>query len=322
MNMSPCSAFLAAIGIIAPAVSGAAAVDSLNLAYKWKVDQPAIYQVTQDSGQKMSGTPMGDMEGSTHQVSTLRLKPIGVAEDGTATIEASFQAIRLEMRPLMQQASYAYDSANPGENESQNPLAPAVKAMIDKPFTVVLGPDGSVKKVDGVQAIADQIGKDGSTPAAANMAKMLKTTFNDQTVSKLFEVGFHHLPDKAVEPGSTWDSSYDMPIPQMGTMKAAGQATLSNGEGGNAQIESNYTITLEPPAAGQPVNPMMQNIKVEKATGRSTTLFDPARGMLIRHSGKVEMPTTISMAGPNGQETKINILINSSTALELVEDKR
>ena len=62
-----------------------------------------------------------------------------------ATIEASFKAIRLEMQPLMQKAKYAYDSANPGADEAQNPLAPAVKAMIDKPFTVVLGPDGSVK---------------------------------------------------------------------------------------------------------------------------------------------------------------------------------
>lgn len=313
--------FLSALGIASLCAAANVCADPVNLIYKWPINQTVTYQVTQDSKQKMSGTPMGDMEGTTHQVSTLALKPTAVGEDGSTTLEASFQAIHLEMQPLMQPSKFSYDTANPGADEAQNPLA-AVKAMVGKPFTVVLGPDGAVKKVEGVQAIADQIGQAaGNTPAAAAMARQLKTTFNDQTIGKLFEVGFHHLAGKAVDPGSTWASSYEMPLPGMGTMKAAGQATLSKADGASATIDSTYTITLDPPAAGQPVNPMMKNVKVENASGQASTLFDVSRGLLRHHTGTVTMPTTFSMAGQNGQETKITVSIDSGTTLDLVEDK-
>jgi hypothetical protein len=310
----------AVLAAVMPA-AWATSLEPVNLTYKWPIGETLVYRVTQDSTQKMTGTPAGDMQGSTHQVSTLNLKPTGVAEDGSATLEVSFQTIRLEMQPLMQPTKLTYDTAAPGEDEAKNPLS-AVKAMIGKPFTVVLGPDGSVKKIDGVQAIADQIGQQaGGNPAAATMARQLKTTFNDQTISKLFEVGFHHVPGRAVEPGSTWDSSYDMPLPGLGTMKAAGQATLSKAEGATATVESAYTITLEPPAPGQQANPMMQNLKVENASGKSTTQFDVEKGLLRHHTGTVTMPTSLSMNGPNGQPTTITILIDSGTTLDLVEGK-
>jgi hypothetical protein len=312
-----------ALAMIASALSTTSALragEPLNLTYKWEINRTVTYQVTQDSNQKMSGTPMGDMEGSTHQVSTLSLTPKEGAEDGSTTIEASFTSIRLEMQPLMQPTKFSYDTAHPGADGDRNPLA-AIKVMVDKPFTVVLGADGSVKKVEGVQAIADQIGPGGGGPAAASMARQLKTTFNDQTIGKLFEVAFHHLPGKSVEPGSTWDSSYEMPLPQMGTMKAAGVATLTSAGGGNATIDSTYTITLEPAAAGETAHSMMQNIKVENASGQSTTVFDAGSGVLRHHTGKVTMPTSISMKGQNGQETTITILINSGTTLELMEAK-
>lgn len=292
------------------------------LAYIWVKDRPLTYNVTQEGVQKISGLPMGDADQSVRQNITLVMNPKEVAPDGTATIEVVYSAVRLEMQPMMQPKKFAYDSANPGADNAPNPLAGPVMALVGQAFTVVLGPDGAVKSLDGVQPIVEKMTQAGAGSGSSAIGQLLKGVFSEPAVTKLFENGFHRLPDQPVEVGGGWDAAYDMPDTQMGRLKAASRSILTSLESGIATIDTTATISLEPPASGQPVNPMMRNMKLGDAKGVSTTLFDAGRGLLRRYSGKVTIPVSSSTPpGGTGQAMTISIAIDNSTTLELSEPK-
>ena len=229
--------------------------EPVSLAYKWTVNQTVSYRITQDGNQKVSGMPMPDATQTVHQVSTLQLTPKSVADDGATTIEAVYSAISLDLQPMMDKNKYSFDSAASAE-DPQNPLSGPVKAVVGQKFTVVLGPDCAVRKIDGFQAIADKSAQ-ATTPAASRMAPLLKGTFSEQAVNKFFEVAFHRLPASPVEPGGSWTTTYDSAIPQMGTMTATGQSTLTSLDAGAATIDTTVAMALKPPADGEAVNPMM-----------------------------------------------------------------
>jgi hypothetical protein len=287
-----------------------ASAEPIDLSAKWSIGQTTTYRITQQNQNKMSGMPgMGDIEMGQTQVSTIRFSPKEAAEDGATTVEAVFDAIRLEVQDPMK-PKRSYDSANPDPADTTNSLAKLVNAVIGQPITVVFAPDGSVKSIDGVKAIGEKMG--GGPGAAA---------FSEQSITKLLEITFRHLPGKSVEVGDSWEQVIETPLQSVGTMKGVGQATLTSVEAGIATIDTTTAITLEPPAPGQPANPMMKKMTVTDASGHSTTTFDTARGLVRRVEGKVTMPMETTVKGPDGSDSTISLLVNSSTTSELLETK-
>ena len=120
----------------------------------------------------------------------------------------------------------------------------------------------------------------------------------------------------------SWTTTYDSAIPQMGTMTATGQSTLTSLDAGAATIDTTVAIALKPPANGEAVNPMMKNMTLEGAGGTARSVFDAEKGLLRQFSGKVSMPFKSSNPpSGNAQQMNISIDVESATGVELLDTK-
>lgn len=108
-----------------------------------------------------------------------------------------------------------YDSKAPDDNSSDinKMFQKMFNTMIDKPFTVVFLPNGSVKSVSGMGEIVENmlnaISADGQL---AVLGSQMSQQFNDEAMQKSLGQSFNLYPDKAIKVGDTWSTENSLPM--------------------------------------------------------------------------------------------------------------
>ena len=146
--------------VLAPAALGQD--PSANLRPQWVVGQTARYQFWTESkkeetaelqGQSQTGTTTYTNEGEV----VWRVEQVG--DDGSAVCTMSLETMKVTIAPPEGEA-LAVDSANPtGEIPVFDTL---LAAMVQNPLTVYVKPDGSVDRVEGVDAMKQAAGEDAA----------------------------------------------------------------------------------------------------------------------------------------------------------------
>ncbi|MCW5766699.1 MAG: hypothetical protein KIT68_12070, partial [Phycisphaeraceae bacterium] len=209
-----------AVGLLALS-AGAVAAEPVTLKYKWVKGEVIAYRMTQDTATEMKGLPgMGDQKGTQKQIMGTRMEVKDVADDGAATVETTFESVKLTMeQPGM--GAMSYDSEKPGDGAG-NPFAASFGAMIGERITFVIMPDGSVRKAEGMDKIIKKMAEamDKENPGmGAMVADQLKGSFGDDAMRRTYEQAMKILPEKPVSAGDSWTTNFDQPLPMMGTMK-------------------------------------------------------------------------------------------------------
>ena len=114
-----------------------------------------------------------------------------------------------------------YDSKNPVENPSEidKALERAFSNLINKQFLMVIAPDGSVKSVTAVDAVAENA---ANTSAAnwqvdAQIAAQINQQFSGDAMKNMFEQSFKMYPANAVTAGDSWNIEGTTTINNMNT---------------------------------------------------------------------------------------------------------
>ena len=104
---------------------------------------------------------------------------IAIEKPATAgqTIHVTFK----RFKQVVELAGWNYDSADPGTKDS--PIAQAFEPLLDKTIEVLLGPDGKVKQVKGMDKIWADISVDDE--AANTVLNGLKQQFDKRMFSQL-----------------------------------------------------------------------------------------------------------------------------------------
>ncbi len=318
-------------GVLAvAAMAQPAAAQETVMKYKWTKGQVVHYRVTKETKMKMSGIPgSDDIEGGQLQVLTERLEVTGVdASDGAATVQATFVALKMDSnQPGMPKASY--DSANPdaGAAGPSNPIVSLMSGMVGESVTFVILPDGTVRKVDGVDKVWDTMSKGmkGGGPQASMIVQGMKENFTEEGMKRQLEQGFKAIPEKAVKPGETWATSTTQPLSMMGKMSVNGTNTFKGVETVDgkklARIGLVMTMDLLPPKEGDPVNPMLAMMKptMKDAKGDGASLFDVGLGQLQSTTMTMTMPVEMSMTGPDGKSMNLKQNITNKVTVERVD---
>jgi len=174
-----------------------------------------------------------------------------------------------------------YDSKKPTENPSDmdKMVAKIFNVLIDRPFEVVIAPNGSVKSVEGMDAIIenmlDVVAADGQL--AAQMAAQMSQQFNDEAMKNMFGQSFNFYPDKAVKSGDSWNvensilmSGMNLSLNSLNTLKEinSNMATIGvagdiimNMEGGKLTGKQTGTIILDTTSGIPTTSDISQNIK-------------------------------------------------------------
>lgn len=312
-----------AVGLLALS-AGAVAAEPVTLKYKWVKGEVIAYRMTQDTATEMKGLPgMGDQKGTQKQIMGTRMEVKDVADDGAATVETTFESVKLTMeQPGM--GAMSYDSEKPGDGAG-NPFAASFGAMIGERITFVIMPDGSVRKAEGMDKIIKKMAEamDKENPGmGAMVADQLKGSFGDDAMRRTYEQAMKILPEKPVSAGDSWTTNFDQPLPMMGSMKTVVTSTYQGAETIDgrpvAKIANTMAVTMEP---AKDAGPMGMQASMTQGKGTGVNYFDTGRGQLHRGTATMTMPMTLQMTGPDGNQMKIEQNITTTMLIERVEPK-
>jgi hypothetical protein len=192
--------------------------------------QPGTQVLTYSLEQRRSvpGTYIGQRFSTVSVAITLEM---GVEKptDQQQTIHVTFK----RFKEVVESARLNYDSADPEKKDS--PIVPAFLPLLDKSIEVILGPDGKVEEVKGMDKIWEDISVDGR---AANMVlDGLKQQFDKRMFSQMLNVS-EYLPSQPVAPGDSWNGNDDINIPKLDLGKLPTKCVLKEINGRIATIET------------------------------------------------------------------------------------
>ena len=187
--------------------------------------------------------------------------------------------------------------------------------MVGTSYTIVIGPEGTVKSLEGIdqlrEAMLEAMGPEAAGMADATIGQM----FNDETMTRMMQQGIQTFPGRAIGPGDTWDTSSSFPIPMLGTMSASLDFTLERIEvrdGGTVAVISNSGEIHQIGDAGDSQLAGMMQLGNSAVIG--TMEFDVDRGLLLKHTSTTTMEMTVAAGG---QEMIIGTI--TTLTMELVE---
>ncbi len=291
------------------------------LRYRWTKGETIRYRIVQTTNAAMSGIPgMGEMNITNTMTQVQRFIVQDVAADGTATLQSTFEAIKMEMGTPM--GTYVYDSASPNQNSGDpvvSQLASSIGAMVGESITIVMSPNGAIQKIDGMSRVMEKVTK--TVPAGPLGAGGLDSFMSDESMKGVFGQSFASFPANAVKVGDTWKGELAMPNP-FGTMHIASTFTVKGTEntGGKelVRIVSASTIKGTPSDKPSPL-PIPMKVEISDGTGQGELLFDRKLGRTQKATADTTVPIAMNMTAPDGTVLNLTALTKTMTTMELIE---
>ena len=228
---------------------------------------------------------MGEVAQSQRQITLLEV--VAVDPVGNSRIRSTVESIRFEMdSPVGMQR---YDSER--DPEPTEPELRAMAALVGVTLESVVGPDGSLREMVGLEEYRKQMLAE--VPPEAR--EMMESFLSPEAMENMMAAFFQELPHGAVEIGDQWESSLSVPLP-FGTMTYHYHYTyrsLETREGREvAVLDVEGTVgALEP----DPENPMAAMISSTGGDISGTIELDAANGLIL--DSNMETVMTMEVAG-------------------------
>ena len=248
--------------------------------------------------------PNGPMNVSQTMTQTLKYTADEVGADGSVTLRQTFQSVRMESSGPM--GKIVIDSAAAGT--SDNPTAQSVRqimtAMIGESVIIQMGPDGAVRKVDGASRIADKItiAIAAADPAAGAADQGLRSQLSDDALKNTLEQTFPKMSAPPARTDSTWNGEFSMGNPVIGRIVGRSTFTLKAIEGTPDAPLARIAVALALKQDGvpPPSGPSGMVMTLGDAKGVGEILFNVTRGQIQRSTMRTDLPSTVTMNGPDG----------------------
>jgi hypothetical protein len=304
--------FLAAAAIFTLAPL-AQAQEATTLKYMWHKGDSLRYHYTIHSTVKISDTPIGALNMKFDHDCTLRLKVGEVADDGSATIEASYESIHTESDQGIGGAS-VFDSKNPEAKpgSSPSPAAGSLKAIIDQPFMVVLDARGGVLRVDAKDFEA-KMADAGGKPGAPSGGQAAKNAFGEGATRRLFRRAFEHLPATPVKQGDTWTVESELAVATVGEFNTTATLTLAAVE----KIGADSTARITGELKDLKPDGNKGGMKTDGSTGHEEIGFNATAGRLNHVASEVTSPMEMTAPAAGAKASKVDM--HSTFSLDRLE---
>ena len=311
------AALLAFTAYAAPALA-----QDATLRYRWNKGESLTYRMTMQTSSVITGMP-GINEMKVDQTMTQIMKNIveDVAADGTTTLRQTFESVKLAMDGPM--GHIEYDTAAP--STLANPMVQSMRqvlgAMVGESITVVQAPDGTVQKVEGGTRLVEKVTRSISEdPAAAAATQGLKAMMTDEALKAMMEQSFSKLPANPVKPADTWEGQLNLGNEIVGKIRGTVKFTLKAIEGAADARMARIAVSLAMmQETAPPAGPNGIVMKLGPSSGQGEMLFDLAKGRIQKSTMKSEMPSTITMQGPDGSPATLQNKTTTTMTMELVE---
>ena len=314
------STVLAAVLLLTLGVASPRAQQPVTLRYAWTQGETLTYRMVVRTTSNITGGPQGNGTIDQTMSQTLKISVSAVAPDGTQILRQSIEAVAVEINGPM--GKMAYDSAKPPPADADprmQAMAKTFGALVGEALSVTVASNGAIRRIDGTQRIIDKIVKDlPRDPMAGGMAQNIKQMFTEEALRTSLEQSFSRLPDGPVKPGDTWTSQQALGADAIGKITGTSTFTLKaiEGSGDAAVARIGVTLALKQEV---PPGPSSMSMKLGNAKGEGELLFNIAKGRVERNTMRSEMPSTITMRGPDGGTITMQNDTKTTMTMELVK---
>ena len=288
------------------AMSTPAPVSAQEIMLKWGFQEGSQVVMQMTNRMEMS-MPGGFSTQVMDQTVRMRQTVQSVDLSGDATLMVTTEHMRME--GIGPAGNQLYDS-DTGDIPS-DPAILGAAAMVGQSYSMVVGPDGTVKSVQGIEELVEAM----RTSFPPEVAPMLDEMFSADILIEIAQQGMQILPTDPISPGDSWQTSFTMPNPLLGEVTNNLTFVLDQVEERDgktiALLSSTGEIVADAPDGLEGL-PMEMDIDAEM-TG--SLIFELDRGLVLSSITTNEM--TMTMSGPDG--ASMTMPMTTVTSLELVE---
>lgn len=223
--------------IVVASIAGiAAAAAQVTLAFN--PDKGATYLYTMEMDQNILQKLMGQEIPMGQKLTTLYNMDVIDKTHDQIHLRFTYRDFYYELANSMM--SIKYDSREPEDSTataSDMGISQIYKSMIGKELDVVMGTDGTVHTVTGMEAIIEGMQESVSGNAAgSSFVDAMKLSYNDEAMRSTFEQQFKMYPAEPVREGESWQATQDVNAGGLG-MSIASTYTLRFVDKGIAMVD-------------------------------------------------------------------------------------
>ena len=260
--------------------------------------------------QEIQGQKM-DMKQITGMGYTFNVEKVD--EEGNATAKITYDSVYFKQESP--QASIEYDSKNPPEEIP--PPALGFAALVGSSVTMVIGPDGTVKDIEGADEMLDSVMEKLPDVGEKEVYReSLKEQFGDTALKNMMEQQMAIYPDKPVEIGESW--SKKMIISSGVPMTIDNTWTLKSIEDGEVALDVKSDISSN--TDGEPIKmgPLEMKYDITEGSQEGTIYLDEETGWVIGGENTQNITGNVTMSA-QGQELEIPITMESKIHYDPIE---
>jgi hypothetical protein len=311
---------------VAAAIAGFTIAAPVELRYKWIKGDVLDYRVTLHTTSEVSGLPGRDdarTEQTVRQRITLTVD--GVAPSGVASVHETVGSIRSEL--TAPNGKVVVDTAAPSDT-TKDPIADAMSkmltAVVGQTINIVFGPDGTVRSLEGGARLLERVITAGGASRETTMASQALTAlYSDDALRSMLEQSFPKLPVQPLKAGDTWTGQLALGNQTVGRIAAALTFTLKSLDGAGDTERATITTAMKltqavkPPSGGA----TRATLTLGDSHGEGEIVVDVGHGRIVRNTMQTEMPSTVSMIGPEGKPVAFKNRVRTASTMELVEPR-
>ena len=304
--------------LLVMAAASPALAQPVTLRYQWKQGDTVDYRTVVRTTNNSTGGPRGPETFEQTLSQTLRLTVAAVNVDGTATLRQSIEAVSLEMSTPA--GKVAYDSARPPGQDADprvQGMARTIGGMVGEAISVTMAPNGAVRRIDGAARIVTKLIENlPRDPMSGALAQNIRSMLSDDALRNSLEQSFSRLPDQPVNVGDTWTSEQAVGADASGKVVGKSTFTLKAIEGGGAAAVARIAVALALRQESVPASGASTVMKLGAGSkGEGELVFDIGRGRIETNSMRTDMPSTVTLRGPDGGA--ITLQNNSKTSMTM-----
>ena len=272
------------------------AQDTVDLKLKWPVGTRLVYrtEMKQNTEMQPPGAPQ-KMKQETNMTQEFAITSLKERDNGGRELEMEILSQKMEMK-VNGNAMMTFDTKSPGT--SSNPSLGALSKLVGVKLKYFTNADGSVEKMEGVDALLSSAGA-GATP---QVLEMIKSMLGDKKMNQLASFS-NQLPGKPVKIGESWDKEVELPMGPMGTFTIKQNIKFSgwdkHGSDRCALLETTGGMSSKP--ADKP-GPMGMSMTFESGKMTGKTWFDVTQGRALETLVHQEFTIKMEMPNPQGAD--------------------
>jgi hypothetical protein len=308
----------AAVLVILAASGIPAAAQAVQLRYQWKQGDVLTYRTEVRTTSSATGGPLGPHNvgqtlAQTFQITVAAVNPT----DGSATLRHVMQSVSVDMTTPA--GKIVYDSTRPIPEDADprvQGMAKTLGGMIGEAISVTIAPTGAVRRIDGtarvVQKLIENLPRD---PRSGGLAQNIKTMLSDDALRSSLEQSFSRLPEQPVNIGDAWTAEQTVSAGPNGRVLGKSTFTLKSIDGTGDAAVAHIAVSFELRQVDAPAG-VSTAVKLGAGSkGEGEVAFSIGPGRIETNGMRTDIPSTVTMRGPDGNTTTIESITRTTMTM-------